>query len=73
MKEEPLGMLLGALRANGASDIVRASILQTRLIIHPGGDELRVLLEQMAEDEPTGPTAAIIGTWATRVARPNAE
>lgn len=73
MKEEPLGALLSALRANGASDIMRANILQTRLIIHPGGGELRVLLEQIAEYELTGPTAEIIGTWATRVARPNAE
>ena len=61
MRSEPLDVLLSALRAHGASDIMRAYILQARLTIEPGGPEQkRALLEKVTQDEPTGAPAAII-------------
>jgi hypothetical protein len=73
MRTMPLDELLSALRTSGTSDIVRAEILEVRLVIHPGGDELRALLEEIADDEPAGPTAAIIATWAARAGTPKSE
>jgi hypothetical protein len=70
MGATPLDVLLADLRAHGASDIMRAKILQTRLIINTGGqEEDRELLQKIAQDEPTGATAAIIKTWSANLAR----
>jgi len=68
MRVEPLDVLLSALRAHGASDIMRAYILQTRLTIEPGGPERkRALLEKVTQSERTGATAAIIKASAAIV------
>lgn len=72
MRAVPLDALLGDLRAHGASDLTRAEILQMGLTIDPDKYERkRKLLEKIAQDEPTGATAAVIKTWAARMTEPD--
>jgi hypothetical protein len=66
MGEEPLDVLLDALRAHGASENMRAWILQTRLT---SMTMTRDLLEKIAQVESAGATASIVKTWGAKLAK----